>query len=112
MPDGVKSGDVREQKLVLLRFQGDTFGYFLSTRSLASTGNSGRRLGGSTRSGIQKVASVRDYCTLTMACWWSKRNGVKPSEEKERLRLEIRFSGSPIFAGKSDVTSHQSHMRG
>jgi hypothetical protein len=43
---------------------------------------------------------------------WSKREDVKPSEDKERLRLETLFSGSPIFAGSADVPSHQSHMRG
>ena len=68
MPGGGKSNDVRERESVRLRFQAVASG-----------------------AGLSRV----NHDVLSLRHMWSKREDVKPSEDKERLRLKILFSGSP-----------------
>lgn len=100
--DNVRFGDIFTED----RFPAETFDYFLSNppfgvdwkkqqkevqKEYEKHGFDGRFGAGLPR--------VNDGALLFLQHMWSKREDVKPKEQKEGSRLAIVFSGSPMFTG-------------
>lgn len=88
------------------QFSSDSFDYFLSNppfgvdwkRQQKDIKNEHAKRGFDGRFGAG-LPRVNDGALLFLQHMWSKREDVKPSEQKEGSRLAIVFSGSPMFTG-------------
>lgn len=100
--DNVRFGDIFTED----QFPSETFDYFLSNPPFGvdwkkqqkeiQKEHEKRGFDGRFGAGLPRV---NDGALLFLQHMWSKREDVKPKEQKEGSRLAIVFSGSPMFTG-------------